>query len=330
MNSQTNVGLTVTSGPHVSSYFHIETFPCRIGRGAGNPVCLDKDPYVSSLHCELNVDGDKYWLKDLGSTNGTYVNGARIRKKVRIFLKKSTICIGKTQLLLVAGKEARSEENKMLALKNLLCPESILIPPSGFFQKQKTEESLLVVDISNSSALADLKGENTLLKVVYALGKILTKHAETNDVQFLKCTGDGFFATFRQTEQALRVACCLLQDIEDAMQKRPEIPSFGLRIAVHRGPVSSDATGDRLGVACHLVFRLQGTKLEDCVSTPEKTRKLPKENRILLTDEAVNSLNRSLSCCFAYVGDFKFKGFKHPVRTNILVEDMKIILEKMG
>ena len=327
---QEDVGLVATAGPHASDYFLIKEFPCIIGRGTGNPVSLAKDSYVSSLHCELDRDGNQHWLKDLDSTNGTYVNGTHIQKPTRIFPQKSTICIGKTQLLLVVGKQTNDNESRVIALKNLLSPESILIPPSGFFQKQKREESLLVLDICNSSGLAHLYGENALLKVVYLLGKILTRHAEANEVQFLKCTGDGFFATFEQTKQALRVACCLLQDIESTVRKKPEMPSFGLRIAVHRGPVSTDKSGDRLGLACHLVFRLQEAKLENRVSAPEAVSDLPEEDRVLLTNEAIRSLDKSLSNCFAYIGDFMFKGFNNSVRVNILDASIDILLKRMS
>ena len=41
-------------------------------------------PKVSGRHCRLTRDDDGYLLEDLGSTNGTYVNGARITEGVRI------------------------------------------------------------------------------------------------------------------------------------------------------------------------------------------------------------------------------------------------------
>jgi len=48
----------------------------RIGR-AGTDLVLN-DKLVSSQHCEISLDEDGYRLRDLGSTNGTYVRGIRI------------------------------------------------------------------------------------------------------------------------------------------------------------------------------------------------------------------------------------------------------------
>jgi pSer/pThr/pTyr-binding forkhead associated (FHA) protein len=46
----------------------------RIGRGPSNDIVID-NPVVSAQHAMLVKTGDSYWLRDLNSTNGTYVNG---------------------------------------------------------------------------------------------------------------------------------------------------------------------------------------------------------------------------------------------------------------
>ena len=58
----------------------------RIGRNADNEVQLNDDA-VSGRHAEIRVKPSAYmegymevWAKDLGSTNGTVVNGKRIRE----------------------------------------------------------------------------------------------------------------------------------------------------------------------------------------------------------------------------------------------------------
>ena len=48
-----------------------------IGRSTGAQFIVDA-PLVSRLHCQLTATADGLQVKDLGSTNGTFVNGKRI------------------------------------------------------------------------------------------------------------------------------------------------------------------------------------------------------------------------------------------------------------
>ena len=48
-----------------------------LGRERGD-ILFPEDGYVSGLHCRLTWDGQRLFLTDLGSSNGTFVNGRRI------------------------------------------------------------------------------------------------------------------------------------------------------------------------------------------------------------------------------------------------------------
>ena len=48
-----------------------------LGRHPDNQACIDDDG-ISRFHARISIDGSKYWVEDLGSSNGTYINGRRI------------------------------------------------------------------------------------------------------------------------------------------------------------------------------------------------------------------------------------------------------------
>jgi pSer/pThr/pTyr-binding forkhead associated (FHA) protein len=55
----------------------IDHFPFMIGRDPTCDYCVDHQ-YVSRRHCRFALRGDKLWVHDLASLNGTYVNGRRV------------------------------------------------------------------------------------------------------------------------------------------------------------------------------------------------------------------------------------------------------------
>ena len=65
------------SGPTPGVTFPLEGDQLIIGRDASNSITIN-DAEISRKHSRLSFQGGKYVLEDLGSTNGTFVNGQRI------------------------------------------------------------------------------------------------------------------------------------------------------------------------------------------------------------------------------------------------------------
>lgn len=65
------------SGPTPGVTYPLEGDQLTIGRDASNGVAIN-DAEVSRKHSRLSFQGGKYVLEDLGSTNGTFVNGQRL------------------------------------------------------------------------------------------------------------------------------------------------------------------------------------------------------------------------------------------------------------
>ena len=62
----------------------LEEGSTRVGRDAGMGLSLLNESTVSRQHAELSRSGPVVRLKDLGSTNGTYVNGSKVEDEVEL------------------------------------------------------------------------------------------------------------------------------------------------------------------------------------------------------------------------------------------------------
>jgi len=83
MSSNPILKLTMRQGPRPDQTFELFKDVHTIGREAGNDIIVN-DPQVSRHHARLTMQGSAYVLEDLGSTNGSFVNGRRVTGPVAL------------------------------------------------------------------------------------------------------------------------------------------------------------------------------------------------------------------------------------------------------
>jgi pSer/pThr/pTyr-binding forkhead associated (FHA) protein len=84
----------IAKGPEQGRSFVLNGKTAQIGRGSSNQVCL-KEPSVSRKHAKIYRDNDQYYIEDLQSRNGTWINGNVIESGVRVQVQEGVpIAIG--------------------------------------------------------------------------------------------------------------------------------------------------------------------------------------------------------------------------------------------
>src|SRR5262245_1812812 len=81
---------------HGDSVVELSRLRTTIGRSARNDLCVE-DPFASRLHAEVRRKGDSYWISDLGSANGTMLNGTRLRNPAQLN-DRDQVRIGETEI----------------------------------------------------------------------------------------------------------------------------------------------------------------------------------------------------------------------------------------
>jgi len=72
--------LVMKSGPVPGKIYPIEKSEMYLGREAGNDIFIN-EPEVSRRHARLTLQSGNYILEDLGSTNGTRLNGKTVQSR---------------------------------------------------------------------------------------------------------------------------------------------------------------------------------------------------------------------------------------------------------
>ncbi len=94
------------SGPLKGTIFSITDADVTIGRGPSNSICI-ADPLLSRQHCRITREGSVFNLHDLGSFNGTFVNGVPIKEQA--IAHRDLIKTGDSILLFICHEESDSE-----------------------------------------------------------------------------------------------------------------------------------------------------------------------------------------------------------------------------
>ena len=86
--------LLVTQGALAGTRISLDSRPILIGRADDSTLVLDDD-YASTRHARIAQQGEEWYVEDLGSTNGTYLDRAKVSGPTRVPLGVP-VRIGKT------------------------------------------------------------------------------------------------------------------------------------------------------------------------------------------------------------------------------------------
>ena len=94
-----------------------------IGKASTNAVSLDHDPTVSRLHAVLENHGSAWSIRDVGSRNGTYVNGEKIEAE-RVLRSGDELRLGKSRLVFLESRQVGQAADEAT-----MVPDTAQLPP---------------------------------------------------------------------------------------------------------------------------------------------------------------------------------------------------------
>lgn len=240
---------------------------CSLGRHASCNVVL-KNGQASRRHALIHTQGQgERWLVDLGSSNGTLLNGRRVRLPVAL-KDKDCIEIGCD---VITFRQTAPEVPPSPVTDDTDCDMTIKASVT-------TNHWLLVADIEKFTPLSQTMPGDELAKLVgkwiFLCKEVIEKHGgEIN-----KYLGDGFLAYWPSPQtQPEKIAGALAE-----LKKIQESISMKFRVVVHHGAITQDNTlsqgeNSLIGPNVNLLFRLEkvaGGLRKYCVISEAASRQL--------------------------------------------------------
>ncbi len=248
------------------------------------------DTLASRRHATVGPRGGNVIVEDVGSTNGTFLDGAQITSAV-VLMPGSVLQIGDTTVKLVSAEPAaiRSSGEGPVASRETAMPgdfggavrgsasgptairetsmdavaravEQAPPPVAAAVQTAAEQDrgtiTIVFSDIESSTERATSMGDSAWMKVLTAHNEIISRHVEKWGGTIVKNQGDGFMLTFNGARQALRAMMGVQSELDEFARENPEM-GVRIRVGVHTGEVIAE-DGDIFGKHVMLAARVGG------------------------------------------------------------------------
>lgn len=240
-----------------------------VGRGESASIRL-QDPSISRQHASIRREGTDYWIVDLGSANGSFVNDVALTA-ARALRHGDRVQFGTAAYLL---------QQPDVTQTRMLDDGKTTIALAGPLPARNVPATLFVADLCGFTRMSAMMSSGEvadLLREWYAdCNAILKQHGASID----KFIGDCVFAYWHGTDAEMRLRALRAAKALRAAEAEPTTPTrilvrqnYGIaldcRIGLHVGEVTMGPMGKgiatALGDAVNVAFRIEGlTRIVDC------------------------------------------------------------------
>lgn len=233
-----------------------------IGRGRDNSVSLPMSPHVSRQHAIVRCHNAwQYQIMDLGSRNGTFVNGRRVITPV-LLEHGAVIRISNNELIFEQTEGDASDS----------AYDVTLATGTDAHKEESATVAIMVCDIRGFSTMSEILPEDTLARTLGEWFRVAGNHVQNSGGTIDKFIGDAILAYWvegaqrgGEVQQAFQTGMSLLEKAQS--QRWPDHPdkNFQIAVALHHGTVTCGNIGlvaqrdaTIIGDAVNTVFRMEG------------------------------------------------------------------------
>lgn len=134
--------------------FEVKPEKSSVGRLPDNQIPLP-EPSVSSRHCELHAKGDEIVVKDLNSTNGTFINEKQLEPGKEVTLRPGQVLrLGQVELKYETGKKQTEQPRTTVKLGDALSSgQTMVISKNSAFATKDNKFTKIYIGVGTALVL---------------------------------------------------------------------------------------------------------------------------------------------------------------------------------
>lgn len=248
--------------------------PLEVGREG--PGLLVDDDLVSRYHLRLSPRDGRVVVEDLGSTNGTTLDGRKIEGPASLETG-AVVRLGNTTVRLVArGRDVPGparEDVPVTSIDRVAAEVAADRPDPPSASIRNGTVTIVFTDIESSTQQAEAFGDQRWFHVLTTHNRIVRERISEYGGTEIKSQGDGFMLTFPSARGAVR---CMIAVQRDMTALRETDPEHGVRIRVgaHTGEAIVGDDGDLFGLHVNVAARVAGQAAGDEILVSSLVREI--------------------------------------------------------
>jgi class 3 adenylate cyclase len=230
--------------------------PLVLGRECDGLVLADAQ--VSRRHLELRTRSGAVEATDLGSTNGTFLDGERISRPVTL-QPDHTLTLGTTSVRIFEPPASGGGFGRRTTIatpspaggddlrKTSIDVVADLATADPLPQQVDSDTvTILFSDIESHTERVAGMGDAAWFDLLEVHNRVFRDELTTAGGREVKAQGDGFMLTFTSVRRALAFAIAVQQRLAEHSAAEPE-RAIRVRMGVHTGEAIADRSGDLFG-----------------------------------------------------------------------------------
>lgn len=235
--------------------------PIILGRDCDG--CVLVDPQVSRAHLRLEPRGDGVLMTDVGSTNGTFLDGDRMEVPT-VLLAGAEVLLGETRLALqttrstdttaipssprrtVVNDGSGADWARQTSIDIVAAAVREERPDLSAMQDDSGTVTIVFSDIERSTERAVALGDVEWMKLLEEHNRLVRKQVTVFGGTEIKSQGDGFMLSFPGARRAVLAMIEIQRALNSLEQSDPD-RAVRVRMGCHTGEVIVDDVGDLFG-----------------------------------------------------------------------------------